>query len=246
MYKLRAFTLVELLVVISIIALLLGILMPSLQKARKSAKRIMCQSNMRNLELAQFFYAEDNDGKLVDAGLPHGGSSAHEPGAWINTLQDYYQEKLLCKSPVDNSPHWPREMGGKGMPVEGTDDQYRRTSYGINNYLTQFAPLKTYDNIKNIRKPAYTVQFLIMAFEGNFAGSDHTHIENWCPYPPQPDKVPQFASINVQIDAHGGPEKSKQSKSNYGFLDGHAETRQFQEVFTDYEKNSFDPEVVTN
>ena len=92
----------------------------------------------------------------------------------------------------------------------------------------------------------HTVQFLIMAFEGKYAGSDHTHVETWWRFPPQPDKVPIWASENVQINAHGGPEKSKQSKSNYGFLDGHSETRQLQKVYTDYEKNNFDPEVARN
>lgn len=60
----RAFTLVELLVVISIIALLLAILMPSLQKAREQAKRIQCMSNLRQIALGFYFYAADNDNRL--------------------------------------------------------------------------------------------------------------------------------------------------------------------------------------
>jgi prepilin-type N-terminal cleavage/methylation domain-containing protein/prepilin-type processing-associated H-X9-DG protein len=55
----RAFTLVELLVVISIIALLIAILLPSLSKARKQAKKVVCQTNMRSLSQAAFAYSTE-------------------------------------------------------------------------------------------------------------------------------------------------------------------------------------------
>jgi prepilin-type N-terminal cleavage/methylation domain-containing protein/prepilin-type processing-associated H-X9-DG protein len=62
------FTLVELLVVISIIALLMAVLLPALAKARTQAKRITCLSGMRQLVLGWVAYAENNDGKLVNGG----------------------------------------------------------------------------------------------------------------------------------------------------------------------------------
>ena len=58
----RGFTLIELLVVISIIALLLSILVPSLGKAREKARALICQSNLRQMGLIFFIYAESNEG----------------------------------------------------------------------------------------------------------------------------------------------------------------------------------------
>jgi prepilin-type N-terminal cleavage/methylation domain-containing protein/prepilin-type processing-associated H-X9-DG protein len=59
-----AFTLIELLVVIAIIALLVSILMPSLQKAKEMAKDIVCMSNQRNVGVAIFLYCQDYDDML--------------------------------------------------------------------------------------------------------------------------------------------------------------------------------------
>jgi prepilin-type N-terminal cleavage/methylation domain-containing protein/prepilin-type processing-associated H-X9-DG protein len=67
-----AFTLVELLVVIGIIALLVGILLPSLARARESARATQCLSNMRQVGLAFTMFANAHGGHLPQTGSRDG------------------------------------------------------------------------------------------------------------------------------------------------------------------------------
>ncbi len=156
-----AFTLIELLVVIAIIALLIGILLPSLSSARASAQRVVCQSNMRQLELAHQLYIEDYKGRFIDAALPHGSLAGDIRSTWLIALQEYGAAPEALYSPVDRSIWRSVDDGGsdEGASLVQlrswfeqnedllTDDNFsndpdqpdivRLTSYGLNGYTAQ-------------------------------------------------------------------------------------------------------------
>lgn len=66
MWRKKGFTLIELLVVIAVIALLLAILMPALNKARELGQGAACKGNLKSYTLAVQMYAQDNDDKFCD------------------------------------------------------------------------------------------------------------------------------------------------------------------------------------
>jgi prepilin-type processing-associated H-X9-DG protein/prepilin-type N-terminal cleavage/methylation domain-containing protein len=126
----QAFTLVELLVVIGIIALLIGILLPALTRARKAARATACLSNLRQMGNAWMMYLSDSRGHLPHSfwhqNAPAGYSTAQRNsiiwhGYWFGILNDYKVASgmVLCPEAVNPVEYNAGTTGNFGPGIVG-------------------------------------------------------------------------------------------------------------------------------
>jgi prepilin-type N-terminal cleavage/methylation domain-containing protein len=132
----KGFTLIELLVVIAIIAILMAILMPALQRVKKQARTVACQSNLRQWALYFSLYTDENNGHF------HRGwnESADTQFSWMTVMRPYYlDDPELRFCPTATKPR----VGGMGEDATfgaWTNFYDEHGSYGINICVTDPLP----------------------------------------------------------------------------------------------------------
>jgi len=226
---------VELLVVIGIIAVLVGVLLPTLSKARQAAQRTQCLSNIRSLELAQMIYGAENHNYLVDASDQ--GSFNITQGSWIGVLEHYSARPLVRRCPSDRSVYFDSPLILAGVPG------YRTCSYAINNYLsaTHFPTGMTpYQKITQVPHASAVIHFVELVESGNNALSDHVHVDQFY------STISPAVTLNkigteMSLGRHDGRFKRWDTVLNYSFLDGHAESLALRDAYVDLNHNKFVP-----
>lgn len=229
----KGFTLIELLVVISIIAILLSILLPALARIRQHGRQVVCQTNLRQLILANIGYAAENQDYFALAAEDIAGANLcrwHGKRDSINDPFDPRRSPLAgylsdgkvkqCPERVDfrhGAPwDWDFEDGCGGYG-------YNMTYLGSRIWKSGFSACNQPANQSEIRTPSETLMFADCAMAKlDEAGQPYLLEYSFA-------EPPFFLSDGVPMPAWGFASPSLHFRhlgcTNVGWADGHVDTR---------------------
>jgi len=266
MKKYHAFSLIELLVVISIIALLLSILLPSLNRVKLQARKVICKSNLKQWGAIWTLYGEDNDGKFPHIYYDSAGQR-WERGAWIIPIREYYQSKekiVLCPTATKPNPAYLNPDGT--YPIQSVGDvryAYKMRpptpeqiaagmnegdewcSYGMNNWCSNSSPYQSKDHWQkfiNVNSPSEVPLMLDSLWRGGRPSADDYRSIR----PPQYEHTPErWIGVNYDISHFCLPRHPK-GLINLIYIDMSVSDIKMKELWTQQWYEDFDRSYASN
>ncbi len=222
----KAFTLVELLVVLAIIALLMGILIPALGSARSQCKAVVCKNNLYQLVLANTGYAIENEGRFVLAAVD-GATGEENNQRWHGVRVDSSSPFDWRKSPLvsyivgDDVKQCPQRVNFR----KGFEDGCGGYGYNMRYIGSRIWGGETSENYKKsarnfeVASSAQTVMFADCAMAKADGGTPY-YLEYSFAEPPRNEWGYYWPSIHFR----------HRDKANVGWVDGHISS----ETMTDF------------
>ncbi|PAW80106.1 MAG: hypothetical protein B9S32_01880 [Verrucomicrobia bacterium Tous-C9LFEB] len=204
------FSLVELLVVVTIVLILAGMAVPAIRLSMANLKKTACVNNLQQLSLAFSFYRNEHEQRFPSNGL--NGSAR-----WVTKLSPYLVSDIT-KNPIGYSMpvvHCP--LTPASLIRSGTVGAYG--CYGINVTIAPWTDAElglTYFQVNNPSSKVLLAELSYLSYKG--VGGNNSAIIGTGPFPPNPTGP----AANHRTD--GNPANGPEGPSNYLFADGHVET----------------------
>ncbi|RYG62462.1 DUF1559 domain-containing protein [bacterium] len=220
----RGFTLIELLVVIAIIAILAAILFPVFGRARENARRSSCQSNMKQIGIANLQYAQDYD--EIYCAAYHSNPYA----AFNQLLQPYIKSTQVFRCPSDSAPD---------TAVAATWSTYNGVAPFHTSYVANVRLGRDYAeqlHMAGVNQPSTTVFFTDGGSQPD--ANVATNPQTW---PAKPSATlldtADYSPVNGTNPDWAGPTPRHLETCTVGFADGHVKSMRIEKFYGPTLKN---------